>query len=396
MNKGQVYSLITILIAMPLLLFFIFYFNFTQTTTFGSYEKIIADQIHDVAKDMENDFERAIKISGKRALLASTNDVVIDGIPLTDSISIIEELMLNGSIEGNAHILMHNNTLGDWQESILNIPVGFNIELDYNNMQIQNYDGFNFKVTLNLTIHVSDKHSIAKIDRNMQKEVLVSVENIEDVIFPLNTAGFISRVITRYPYPYYTKKIVIGTQSSGQCSGNVTFNPSDPSPSGKILVTTDSAGVSGFAGVVSENIEIPSVSCYVLGATGAVNEINETVLELGFDEIFLDESTLSAWSLPIKTALSNKYYFHFEGQSGPDILDRLEEDLTQVTNGLETFVNIPEISSAGVGIKSQQTCVAYKYFSSQTNNGDPVRGLPSWFKIDSESAAKYGLDQLTN
>jgi len=221
-KRGQVYSLIALLIILPLLIFLMFFLSSNQSFTSGIYEKIVADQVHDVAKDMENDFVRAMKIAGKRALLAEINQVVLDGVPLTDSITTTKELVLNGTIEGNFNILMHENTLDDWQTSILSIPVGFNINLEYENLEIKNQDGFNINMTVDLSIHVSDKHDIAKVEKTIKKSVLVSVEDLEDVMFPLNTDGFVSRTIKIYPYPYTTRKIVTGSGASGECSGNVT------------------------------------------------------------------------------------------------------------------------------------------------------------------------------
>ena len=76
------------------------------------------------------------------------------------------------------------------------------------------------------------------------------------------------------------------------------------------------------------------------------------------------------------------------------MLNRIEENLTSSMNAMETFINIPEMIAAGRTIKPDQSRIAYKYFSSQIINGDTVRGLPSWFKIDSSSATKYGLNEL--
>ena len=393
-RKGQIYSLMSVLIMIPLLLFMIFYLTYSQNASFDSFEKIISDQIHDVASDMENDFEKAIKISGKRALIAAANEVLVDGQPLSDSLSAVEELMLNGSLEGEKNILMHNNTLDEWQVKIRSVPSGFETNLSFSDMVIRDYNGFSIAVDINLYVYVGDRNGVAKIDRDIEKTVLVSLYGLEDVIFALNTNGFVPRKISFYPYEYFAKKVVTGTGALGECSGNVTFNSSDSEPSGKILVTNDASGVSGFAGVVSEGDAIPSVSCYIVEADDAIEDINNIILESGYDEIFLDETSLSAWSLPIKTALSNKNYFHFIEESGPGIFDRLEENLSDSRNAMETFVNVPELISAGISIKTGKTVVAYKYFSGQTINGDTVRGLPSWFRIDSESSAKYGLEGL--
>ncbi len=393
-QRGQVYSLIAVLIAIPLFLFIVFYMTTSQTIKSGITEKIIADQLHQTEKIMEKDFSNAIGISGKRATLAATNKVVIDGIPLASGTadSGLRELILNGSLDGNESLIMVDNTIEDWRNRILNIDTGFDIYLNYSNLQIENHNGFNLKVTVNLEVNVSDSSGTARIDKALEKEILVSMEDLEDPIFALNTGGFVSRIIKKYPYPYYANKTVIGTGSSGNCSGIVSFDPGSPDSS-KILVVNNASTASGsWRGVVGELTNPPSgISCYIIGATGAINKINYSVQQSNYSYIYLDTLTTSVWSLPIKEGIEQGHYYPGDG---PNFLERLEGNLSSSANSFETFVNIPQLQAAGIPIKEDQISVAHLYFQSQIINGVSVRGLPDWFRINIAYATKYNLNEL--
>jgi hypothetical protein len=275
--RGQIYSIIVIVLAVPLLLFTAFYISSAQTIGSGAVERIVADQEHQIAESMERDFARAIEISAKRGLLVASDSVIISGIGLENSTAGMIELLTNGTLEGNETYLMINNSLNDWRERILGINVGFETGLEFRGLSIENYNGFNLVLGLNMDVNVSDNLNISRIDRNLDLEELIPVSGIEDPLFPINTGGYVKRLIQEYPFPYYSRKIVTGGGEAG-CSGNVSFDPSSPDP-GKILVVQDAAGVSGFLGVVSETGSIPSVSCYIVGAAGAVNEINASIGE---------------------------------------------------------------------------------------------------------------------
>lgn len=84
--------------------------------------------------------------------------------------------------------------------------------------------------------------------------------------------------------------------------------------------------------------------------------------------------------------------FYAVNSFGPSFLKRLEGDLSEDPNGIESFVNIPDFSSQGL-ITKDKSVVDYIYFSSENPISHTVSGMPSWFKIDSEDnhTEKYGI-----
>lgn len=81
---------------------------------------------------------------------------------------------------------------------------------------------------------------------------------------------------------------------------------------------------------------------------------------------------------------------------GPSFLDRLAGRLynTYSGAGLETFIDLQELESFDLDIKTSQTLIDYLYFNSSVILGDSVTGFsPTWFKIDDLSNHKsfYGV-----
>ncbi|MCK4335992.1 MAG: hypothetical protein KAW40_04695 [Candidatus Aenigmarchaeota archaeon] len=392
--RGQFYSIIAIFITIPIVIF-ISYYVFSQGGETGIYENIVADQIHQVEKSIENDFGKAIVTSGKRALIAGDDYVVMSGNAMSDAIAGIKELMENGTMEGNESLLMFNNTLGNWTKKILNVPVNFDVNLSYANLEISNYDSFRIKASSNLNVSVADELGIGRIDKkDMYYEAMIPVKGAEDPIFTLKTNGVVTRSIKISKYPYRAKKLVIGgTNSSGSCSGEVTFNKSECDT--KILVAGNTTGVnfgcfSGF--VIEDSIDLSGNSnCYLTGNSSAVENISQAISDTGYDEVYIDSDTTSVWHLPIREEIDNKYYFP---GNGPNFLKRLEGDLNSSSNGMETFVNLPELQNYGLPIKEDVISVAYIYFLDQDYIGYPVRGLQGWFRVNRTFSDKYGLTEL--
>jgi len=387
--KAQAYSMIAVLIAVPLFLFISFYITTSQTIRFGSMERVVADQERELMNGIEDDFERAVVISGKRAVLSAINEIINEGEYLINASAALQELMLNGTLYGNYSFILAYNTLNDWKEKILDVPSGFDVSIAYQNPRIENHDGINIKAITNLSAVVSDKMELSEIQISGNKAVLVSMIGLEDPIFPMNTLGLIERTINEYPYDFYADILVTGN-ALGNCSGNVSFDKGSPD-GGDILVTENASGVSGFAGVVAESSDLPDLSCYIVGAAGAVAAINETIAGTEYESVYLDQKTGAVWSLPINEGIQNGYYY---SSSGPDMLQRIEGNLSGGGNGMESFVILPELQAVGMEVKQEDSMIDYLYFSGQSINGYQVRGLPDWFRIDAANAERYGLAAL--
>jgi len=74
----------------------------------------------------------------------------------------------------------------------------------------------------------------------------------------------------------------------------------------------------------------------------------------------------------------------------PSFLQRIEGNFSDSPYGVESFVNLNELSAHGVGVSSTSSVVDHVYFSVKTE-GCSVSGMPSWFKIDDEHLIFYGV-----
>ncbi|NIO22406.1 MAG: hypothetical protein GTN38_00070 [Candidatus Aenigmarchaeota archaeon] len=393
--RGQFYSVTAVLIAIPIILFVSFYM-LSQTRGPNIYERIVSDQVHQLGRSLENDFEKALVTSCKRGLISAGDRVILNGTPLDDSVFRLKELMENGTLYGGEVILMFNNTLGNWTQRILSIPTNFQVKLEYSDLDVDAYDHRNIEVTANFNISVSDEMNIARIEKeNVNYETLVSLDNMEDPIFPLKTNGVLTRIMRFSPFSYRAKKIVKGSlNSKGSCSGNVTFEKTE-CDSTKILVTQNTTGVNFgcYEGVVvEESVDLSGdTNCYVTGNGSSVSLVSTAMTETGYQRIYLDNETRSVWHLPIELELDKGYYFQGEG---PNYLKRLEGSLEGSQNGMESLINAPELESVSIPIKENQVSLDYLYFSSQDYIGYEVRGLPDWFKINQTIANRYNLNEL--
>ena len=96
--------------------------------------------------------------------------------------------------------------------------------------------------------------------------------------------------------------------------------------------------------------------------------------------------------------IRNGYYR--SSDTGASFLDRLEGNLTlsnKYKYGLETFVNLGDITAANLPVNYQLSSIDYEYWKNvggvSVRNGN-YDNVFNWFKIDSGHAAIYGVSEL--
>ena len=130
-----------------------------------------------------------------------------------------------------------------------------------------------------------------------------------------------------------------------------------------------------------ENFEDP---LYTLNTNGLItNKITKTPTTL-----FTQGSDVSV----LLAHATNSYYT--ETPLAPNFINRLEGNLTPSPTGIESLVNLQELSGAGV-IVQDKTVIDHIYFSGQTPLSYRIQGMPSWFKVSSDHLTLYGVENLT-
>ena len=384
------YSLVALLMAIPIFLFLAFSMSAANAPSSAAMDRVVADQAHQVEKSMEEDFARAVNIAGRRALLALLMNITDSGAYFHDAGPAVEELITNGTLQGNESAIMAGNTLAEWQAKLLAVQTGFKKSLSFYVLSADGSGGFDMLVSARLEANVTDSTGKFRIDRQFISDFPVSITNIEDPVYTVETDGMVTRSVRPYTHPLYAVKALSGT-AHGVCSGNATFDAGSPNAD-RILITADGTGASGFAGVVAET-GVPSTECYMTGAANAISLLNGTVQEAGSGWLLIDNATSGVWSLPFRDGLDNGGYYNGYGAG---FHGRLEGNLTPHNGGIVSFVNTEDLAAAGITIKENQTRTDYLYFPDAIISGRTVRGMPAWFRIDAATAARFNLTDLLN
>ena len=396
--KGLLYSIMAALIVIPIFGIIFFHSQIGQKNIDIS---IRASELKYFVDSIETDLNRFMEIVGKRALISAVSNITVSGNPLDDAQLRLRELIENGTLKGNYSPLVDKDNLKRWEKNVSDIASnsGFDLSLEITEINITQNDSFKILFEIKALVNISDQNAKMGILRNITAESIVSIDGLEDPIFPLNTLGRIFRVIRYYNFTDYAKDLVQGSLAGfGSVSGNATTSTLSPN-SQKIFITdnmTQGIGtLNQFGGVVSESTYVPDglIVPYIGGASNALTAIQEN------QRIYLDQTTKKVWDLQnLTSAIQNGYYK--PSIDGASFLDRLEGRLklsSKYNYGLETFVYLPDISDANLEVDYTLSCVEYMYWNntpgSSVRNGnyDPVF---NWFKIDTNHETIYGVNEL--
>jgi hypothetical protein len=391
------------LFLIPFLALIIFY---SQSQTSNIDINIRASELEYFSKSVEKDLARFLEIHGKRALISAVSKIVVNGTGLDNAQLRLNEIIENGTLYGEPAPLLDTSNLQTWKLTISDIAsnLGFNVQYKSVEMNITQNDSFNILFKIKIYINISDITNGMGVLKNVTTSALVSIEGIEDPLYPLNTYGRVVRFIKISNVSKNTTSLVTGLNASGigvsrEAFVKLDFQASDVNAS-RILVTNTIAGkepvASGFAGVVSEgDIIIPQgfSKPIISGASGATNIIRNGT------KIYLDQTTKKVWDFSNLTSDIKNGYYH-NSSEGASFLDRLEGNITlspKYQYGLESFIYLPDLTNANLQVNSQLSVLDHRYWRNIAGNSirngdyDPVY---TWFKIDSTYAILYGINEL--
>jgi len=86
--------------------------------------------------------------------------------------------------------------------------------------------------------------------------------------------------------------------------------------------------------------------------------------------------------------------YYAANNNSPNFISRFEGNFSADETGIESFVNIPELSSQNMDTKDK-TAIDYIYFSTNDPAYYIISGLPDWVKIDNNHLTKYQVENLT-
>ena len=201
--KGIFFSVIMVFLIICLIIF-----SSIQSSLISFYSSQIAveNRIEAMLRFYENivrDSRKSMEIMTGRALCSAINYVVTNGNPLQSSNETIAELILGGSIDGVKQPLMEGSTAKDWEDSIeyLGSLQAFETSVEIKDLVIEPEDSFHLSISYSLSVKLYDNRIIeANLSRITREKIIVSIENLEDPLYPLNTYGRIVNVIRLSPH----------------------------------------------------------------------------------------------------------------------------------------------------------------------------------------------------
>lgn len=156
----------------------------------------------DFLKGAETDMQRGMYIAAFRAILSAEEYISVKGVYLNDTQTGLNELILNGTLNGVQPELMKDSTLNDWGERLSEeaekIDAQFNVTV--NKIEFSQSEPWTIKISSNLTINLLDKRKTAKWNLNKSIETRISVIGLEDPAYTVESFGRISIKINKTQY----------------------------------------------------------------------------------------------------------------------------------------------------------------------------------------------------
>lgn len=310
--KGLFYSIMIALFIIPILAMIVFYSQTAFPQNIAA--SIRADEMQYFSGSIEEDLARFLQINGKRALIATTNVSISSETGLDNASLRLTEVIENGTLYGNK-IFADQRNLSEWEKNISNIASrsGFGIDLKVTSLNVVQNDSFSILFNATLYVNISDATAEMGILKNITVSEAITIEGIEDPLYPIKTNGNIFRSITKSPASPFNK-----------------------------ITTSD--------------------------LTNLTSDIK------------------------------NSYYHN--STNGPSFLDRLEGKTTNHYQpyGLESFVYLPDLISAGLPVYSQLSDLDYQYWTSKNgcllNESFQTDPVYHWFRMCKNNA--YVENDLLN
>ncbi len=158
--------------------------------------------VNDFLKSSEQDIQRGVYISGFRAILSAESFISTNGMYLPNAQQNLEELVINGTLNGTSQAFMNGSTLIDWRNSLQQqadkTDILFNITV--NQLSFSQEDAWNVLITANITLNVSDKRGAASWLVNKSIQAKVSIIGLEDPMYTVETGGTVIIAVNRTIY----------------------------------------------------------------------------------------------------------------------------------------------------------------------------------------------------
>ncbi len=245
-RKGFLLNTTAIILIIPLLILLATYEDASSLIITSQGERVSTERMYDVVNYIQLDFQRALEISGKRALVAMVDAVVKSGMsfeglnsePKYWANETIKKIMLNESVSVLRidPKITKGQTLEDWKKSIQKKlkKMGYtaDIELSDATIVVAPLDSFHIVIKAkleNVTIRDLNGRIVyhGPIPQRGYVYSIINIQNLEDPLFAVASGGRYSRVVRacQYSFPEVMAKPVTSVSGSGESSNNYDHIP---------------------------------------------------------------------------------------------------------------------------------------------------------------------------
>lgn len=450
-NKGYIYTIVSLIFGVILLLLISLQYQSTKITTETEPSKIRTDELHYFVESTKKDLSRAMAISGRRAAIYLVDYMIYSDKPYTNATAALAELIINATIQNNTvhqnitH--MRNHTINFWINKTREVgeEINFDVNMTPTSIEIYPYDYMHFLQIITINTTISDKKGATgrptcKYENpNLRIYSIASIDGVEDPLYPQKTENKVRRHYNPQTSENPAQTIAFASNGSGMGGGeildlrNITSNTQlNETIVNYSLDYPEKIPYTVFVINKTDYLtQVYSTARQVINQSGGlINEQNTNLDGLGFPYLAgVRNINYSHYKyIVIRNGLNhsliylgitediknNTYYSSTEGAS---FFDRLEGRLnltekyvnlsrygrqrigvnTTQAIGLEGFVNVSEFAYYKLyenGILPEytnQTATDYKYFANKA--GQQIYGTPYWFRLDGKHINKYNITE---
>jgi len=387
-DSGQFFSIITVLLILPLVALSITFGESMRGhgSDIGEQVRLTSSYYH--YHSLNEDLVRTSNKVGRRSLLSAITEVVDEGEGLNSSEETLQELFVNGTVDGESHPLMNRSGVDEWLESIERISSerGYEVSLERDQPEVKMTEPFVVSFPFEYSFGMKDKDGMFRLEKEKTAPTKVNIEGLEDPIVALGTGGMYSLTVESCGFEYTVKELARGEGSNSWASGEaivVEEELPDIEEEEKVLVTGNEEleeEINSFAGAVlgfdvdGSDINVPYVVDEEVDLDSFENG-NRVVVEGDLGEAWEVENLYRMWR--------NSCYMG--SGNAPSFMQRLEYELYGSDYGINVLVNKGELEEAGVDVEDRPN-PAHIYFSDEDVEKCRVKGMPDSFAVDAEDS----------
>lgn len=163
-------------------------------------------------KDVEQDLQKGLRISGFRAFTSMNQYIAGNGSFIPNVHSAFDELIMEGTLEGQSPSLMQGSTFVDWVDKIsleaekIDILVNFTII----SVIINQSDPWKIGIISEVNITLNDTKGTSSWSRSKSIRTEVNIDSFEDPLYISGTSGKVTNTIQASPYQSFAQGSDIG------------------------------------------------------------------------------------------------------------------------------------------------------------------------------------------